>query len=112
MVVAVIGHGPAGFRAMVAIVDDAHTIVDGIADGRGTGTAAFMELGDMFVGVVFQCVADEVDVLVVVFAIVAATGANSTDTKALVDPSKGFRHVTFIVKHLVDLVGQMGFILH
>ena len=112
MAVAVIGNTPAGLGAMVAVVDDAHTSVDGCADGCSAGSPTAVQIGDVFIGVVLKRVADEVDVLVVVFAVVSGAGAYGTDAKALVDPSKAFRHIALIVKHLVDLVGQMGIVLH
>ncbi len=105
--VAVVGYTPAGFGTMVAVVDDAHARIDGVADGALAGTTTTVQFVDMLVGVVLQGVADEVDVLVVVFAIVAATSADGTDTQALVDPGEAFRHIALIVKHLVHLIGQM-----
>ena len=73
---------------MVAVVDDADTAVDGAADGRHAGVtaAAAMMLGDIGVGVMHQSVADIVDMLVVVLAIVAAARAVISDTHAFVGP--------------------------
>ena len=96
---------------MVAVVDDAHTFVDSVADGALAGTATAMQLGDMLVGVVFQGVADKVDGWVVVFARVATTCTDGTDAQALIDPSEVFRHVALVVKHFVHLIGQMCIVL-
>ena len=107
MAVAVVGHSPTGLRTMVAVVADALTSVEIGAYGTGTGATAHAAvlLGNGFVGVVHEGVADVVDVHIVGFtAIVALTSTFiGTDANALVEPSEAFWHVALIIQHLFDM---------
>ena len=55
---AVTCHAPASFRTVVAIVDDADTFVDGVADRSGASTGTLVKLGDVLISVMLKCVAD------------------------------------------------------
>ena len=100
---------------MVAVVDDAGTSVDIVADGSGTcpTTHAAVLLGHGFVGVVQQGVTDIVDVHIVGFAEVAVSGTFvGADADALVEPGEAFGHVTLIIQHLVDMGVHVVDVLH
>ena len=78
MGVAVAEHAPTGFGAVVAVVDDADTAVDVLADGVGIGSrgAAYILVVTIDIGVVVieQVVSDIVDMLIIVF-VEMATGS-------------------------------------
>ena len=98
---------------MVAVVDDADTFVGGTADGSHAGVtaAATVVLGYLSIGVMQEGVANMVDMLVVILAIVAATGTVVTDTHALVGPCGISHDIALVIDDLVHLnigVGGIG----
>ena len=101
---------------MVAIVDDASTIVDIGADGIGTGagTHTAVLLGHGLVGVVHQGVADVVDVYIVGFTTVVAVAGTfvGTDAYTFVDPGFVFLHVALIKQHFLDMGVHVIDVLH
>ena len=105
--VAVTCYSPTGLRTVVAVVADTLAGIKVSTDGIGTGATAHATvlLGDVFVGVVHQGVADVVDMYIVGFtAVVTVAGTFvGTDTDTLVEPSLVTFHVALIVQHFLNV---------
>ena len=97
---------------MVAVVDDADTAVDVVADGAGIGGrgAADALVVTIHSGVVVteQVGSKVIDVYVVVFVVVAGTTSGGGDALADGEPCCRGVQVSFVVNNLVDMVGHLG----